>query len=104
MYVLKFEELKLIEFETDIFPSSNEVLSNWAIKWLDPEEKGVADDYGFEGYLHSITYPEEINGKMHFSVDFGSASLDSVFDLLGVFMEMGVSHVKMHSNTVINEN
>lgn len=93
-----------IEFETDPFPPSDQALSSWVSKWIDPDELGKPDQYGLGGYVHSVTYPEEVEGKMQFSVDFGSAPIDSVYDLFSVFIDLGVSKVEMHSNTVLNEN
>lgn len=93
-----------VEFETDVFPPSDELLSDWATRWIDPDENGVADSFGLSGYVHSVTYPEENQGRMEFSVDFGSAPVECINDLFAVFVEMGVSEVKMHSRAVLEKN
>ena len=93
-----------VEFKTDTFDPSDELLADWAIKWIDLDENGVPDKFGFEGYIHSITYPEVQDGSMRFSIDFGSAPVDCIYDLFSIFIEMGLENVEMHSNSMLYEN
>lgn len=93
-----------VEFKTDIFTLTDDKLTEWALKWIDVDETGVSDEFGLAGYIHSITYPEIVDGKMHFSVDFGSSSVDSFYELFGVFIELGVKNVEVYSSNLVNEN
>lgn len=92
-----------VEFETNEFNIDNENLSDWALKWLDQEEQADTDEFGIGCYIHSITFPELENGKVHFSIDFGSASLASFRELLSVLIEMGVTDLKIHSRTLLEK-
>lgn len=89
-----------VEFESDAFPPSNEQLLAWAIKWIDPEDTGSTDKFGFGGYLHSITHPKEIKGRIHFSVDFGSAPIACFYELFSVLINLGVTDLKIRSISV----
>jgi hypothetical protein len=92
-----------VEFETNEFDFNNELLSGWALEWLDQEEQADTDEFGIGCYIHSITFPELENGKVHFSIDFGSATLASFHELLSVLIEMGVTDLKIHSRTLLEE-
>jgi hypothetical protein len=90
-----------VEFETNEFDINSEVLSDWALKWIDQEEQAESDEPGIGCYIHSITFPELENGKVHFSIDFGSATITSFHELLSVLIEMGVTDLKIHSRTLL---
>lgn len=90
-----------VEFETNEFDINSEVLSDWALKWLGQEEQADSDEFGIGCYIHSITFPELENSKVHFSIDFGSATLTSFHELLSVLIEMGVTDLKIHSSTLL---
>lgn len=92
-----------VEFETNEFKISSEKLSDWALKWLDQEEQADTDEFGIGCYVHSITFPELENGKVHFSIDFGSSSLACFHELLSVLIEVGVTELKIHSRTLLEE-
>lgn len=88
-----------VEFEGSCFARESELLSNWALKWLDVDEINETEEHGFGGYIHSITYPEIESGKCSFSVDFGSASIDSFYELINVFLNLGVKELSIHSGS-----
>jgi hypothetical protein len=75
----------------------------WAQRWIDIEETAQADDDGLGAYVHTIGAPESAAGATSFSVDFGSAPIASVFELLDALRESGVRSIEMHSRTVIGE-
>ena len=88
-----------VEFESECYDPQSNLLTDWALKWIDVEEKNTQNESGFGGYVHSITYPEEKNGKCIFSVDFGSAGTDSVYELINVFLGLGVTRLAIHSRS-----
>ena len=88
-----------VEFESQCYDPQSNLLTEWALKWIDVEENNTQNEIGFGGYVHSITYPEEKNGKCIISVDFGSASTDSVYELINVFLGLGVTNLAIHSKS-----
>ena len=83
-----------VEFEYSDSDIDTNLFENWANKWIDVEEK-----LGLGGYVHNITYPECKDGECTFSVDFGSASAYSFFELLEVFANYKIENVTVHSRT-----
>lgn len=92
-----------VEFETNEFDINSEVLSDWALKWLDQEEQADSDEFGIGCYIHSITFPELENGKVHFSIDFGTATIGSFYELISVLVELGVTEMKLHSHILLED-
>ena len=88
-----------VEFEGSCFPPDNEQIITWALKWLDVEEVKQLDENNFGGYIHSITYPEIDDNKCNFSVDFGTAPIDSFYELLHILMNLEVKELSIHSNS-----
>jgi hypothetical protein len=75
----------------------------WALRWIDVEEGAEEDDDGLGAYIHTIGAPESAAGVTLFSVDFGSAPIASVFELLDALRESGARSIEMHSRTVLGE-
>lgn len=77
------------------------VLQAWALRWIDPEETAIPDEFGLGAYVHSITAPEARRDCTSFSVDFGSAPLSCFYGLLDVLSTLGVKSVSIHSCTAL---
>ncbi|OUS26944.1 hypothetical protein A9Q99_17175 [Gammaproteobacteria bacterium 45_16_T64] len=88
-----------IEFDSECFNPESELLANWALKWIDTEDDKKQDENGLGGYIHSITFPEITESHCSFSVDFGSAGIGSFFELINVFISLGIRELSIHSNS-----
>jgi len=78
-------------------------LAAWALRWIDPSESNKPDADGLGGYLHSITRIESDAEMSSFSVDFGSAPLNSWRELFDVLASAGTKRVKIHSRSVLED-
>ena len=78
-------------------------LQAWALRWLDPEERAPNDSDGLGAYIHSITLPEGDAAGTAFSVDFGSAPVRCVLELLTALRAAGARTVELHSRTMLRE-
>ena len=61
-------------------------LIEWGRGWMDDAHPKQGPQDGFTGIIHSVTFPETSNDIATFSVDFGSApiaALDELVQLLG---------------------
>ena len=76
-------------------------LQAWALRWVDPEERAVPDSDGLGAYVHSVTVPRSDATGTTFSIDFGSAPVQSVLELLSVLRKAGVRSVALHSQTML---
>jgi hypothetical protein len=75
-----------IEFRCKASAFPNEAVSRWAEKWISDESPPCGPCDNLTGIIHSITEPETESGITHFSVDFGSApllALDELVSILG---------------------
>lgn len=86
-----------VEFLVDKLPSDAAELEEWCSKWLDLEELGPPNEHGLLGAVHSVTAPESQDGGLCFSVDFGSAPVQAVDELLAVLQRSGASVVRVSS-------
>lgn len=75
-------------------------LEQWALRWLDVNDAHAQDERGFQSVIHSVTEPEVADGWTTFSVDFGSAPLVAVEDLLKLLVDMGARAVVMKSDWI----
>ena len=86
-----------VEFKAK-FTSDTQILEQWALKWLDIEDQHEQDEHGLQGVIHSVTKLDEIDGLGGFSIDFGSAPVEALSDLLVIFRGMGVGHIEVCSS------
>ena len=68
---------------------------DWFRRWFDSEEKQPADQDGLHGVVHEMSEPVVHDGLTTFRVDFGSAPIDSLLDLLEVLHAMNVAELKV---------
>jgi hypothetical protein len=86
-----------VEFQGD-FTSDTELLEQWALKWLDAEDQHQQNEHGLQSVIHSVTKLEEQDGLVGFSIDFGSAPVEALSELLAVFGSMGATSIKVSSS------
>ncbi|HTF16770.1 MAG TPA: hypothetical protein VK658_01790 [Chryseolinea sp.] len=71
-------------------------LKNWTRKWIDEEDKKPTDTNGLSGVIHNVTrLTSTTNNETKFSVDFGSADVDSVVGLIETIEKQGIRELKI---------
>lgn len=106
-----FRERSASELEVMVFPiawngveflgnftSNTKLLEQWALKWLDVEDQKQQDEHGLQGVIHSVTKLEEKDGLTGFSIDFGSAPVEALSELLVIFGSMGATNIEVSSS------
>jgi len=86
-----------IEVRSRTAPEDSLCITPWFEKWFDVAESRTRDEDGLAGIIHSVTYPELTDTGWTFSVDFGSAALDAVRELLVVLRAAGLNELEMGS-------
>ena len=87
-----------VDFLVDQMLADSGELQQWCSKWLDIDETGPLDEHGLLGAIHSVTAPEPQENGVSFSVDFGSAPVDAVNELLSVLRRLGATVVRISSS------
>ena len=64
-------------------------LAAWFLRWFDPDDQNEKDEDGLYRVVHFISDPEPADDAMKFIVDFGSAKVDAMADLLDRMAEQG---------------
>lgn len=72
-------------------------LTAWANKWMDVADTKPKDANGFSGVVHSVTMPTTEDAGTQFTVDFGTAPIESFDDFLKVVNEMKLRSVEIGS-------
>lgn len=80
----------------------NITFDNWAEKWMDIDDKKKPGADGFQNVIHSVTFPEEENGKWTTSIDFGSSPIEAFKELMTTFSGQEIKKVEVHSKTFVN--
>lgn len=88
--------------EFTIEKKPNITFDNWAKKWMDIDDKKKPGADGFQNVIHSVTIPEEENGKWTISIDFWSSPIEAFIDLMTIFSGQGINKVEVHSKTFTN--
>ena len=86
-----------VEFRGN-FNSDSTLLEQWALKWLDVEDQNQQDEQGLQGVIHSVTKLEEKDGIAGFSIDFGSAPVEALSELMVIFGGMGATSIEVSSS------
>lgn len=92
-----------VEFRAQPSLASDDLLQSWALRWIDPDEKADVDSDGLGAYVHSLTKPESDSEATSLSVDFGSAPVASVLELLAALRQSGATRVEIHSRAVLGQ-
>ncbi len=80
----------------------NIAYENWARKWIDIDDEKTVSANGFQNVIHSVTYPEEDNGKWTTSIDFGSSPIYAFKEFMTILSKQGIKKVEVHSKTFTN--
>ena len=91
-----------VRFHAEPALASDAALRSWGLRWIDPEECAEPDLWGLGGYVHSITMPENRGGATIFTVDFGSAPVSSLLELLAALGRSGVARVGAQSRWMLD--
>ncbi len=75
--------------------SSWEPYEAWINKWLDVSEVMGLPGADFAGVIHQASMPSEQDGRWHLVIDMGSAGLDALNELLGVFQSIGAEIIEI---------
>ncbi len=75
--------------------SSWEPYEAWVTKWLDVSEVMGLPGAEFAGVIHQASMPSEQDGRWHIVIDMGSAGLDALNELLGVFQTIGAEFIEV---------
>ena len=67
----------------------------WALKWLDAGDTHPQDEEGLQGVIHSVTPQDSEAGSFRIAVDWGSAPLAALEELLHVLCTGGATIVKL---------
>jgi hypothetical protein len=81
--------------------ASDARIVEWALKWIDPDERAEQDGDGLGAYVHNVTQPTLERDASAFSVDFGSAPVACVLELLETLRACGAEHVELHSRAML---
>src|SRR5258705_4891542 len=86
-----------VEIRSQTVPKDPLCITPWVEKWFDINESRIADQDGLAGIIHSVTHPEVTATGWSVAVDFGSAPLDAVRELIVVLREAGLTELEMGS-------
>lgn len=86
-----------VDFDCDKVLTATD-LEGWAMRWLDVEDEHLQDIVGLQGVIHSVTAPEVQASRTEFSVDFGSAPVEALKELLYLLSAIGATSVKIRSS------
>lgn len=75
-------------------------VEDWAMRWLDLEDQFPKDEHGLQGVIHSVSREDAADGSTLLTVDFGSAPIDALKELIELAFSAGASHVSIYSQTL----
>lgn len=90
-----------IEFVSHATPSDLSLLTRWVNRWLDFGDTKPQDNDGLSGVVHSVTFPVAKDKSWSFSVDFGSAPVEALEELLDTLPRLGITSVSIGSFTYL---
>ncbi|MCP5270134.1 MAG: hypothetical protein H6932_02775 [Burkholderiaceae bacterium] len=77
-----------------------ERIEEWAMRWLDPEDRFTQDEHGLQGVIHSIVHEKGVGGDTNLNIDFGSAPVEALSELMELAVNAGASHMSIQSETL----
>jgi hypothetical protein len=72
-------------------------VESWAMRWLDLEDEHTDDENGLQAVIHSISRDDVGTDGTRLAVDFGSAPVEALEELLDILRASGASRVTVHS-------
>ncbi len=92
-----------VQFRVEPPIRDDKSLQEWALRWIDVEERAESDEDGLGAYIHSITPPTSDSVSTEISIDFGSSPLECFYELLEILRIAGAERVEIHSRTVLGD-
>lgn len=86
-----------LDIFTAPFESDSPEFVSWCLKWLDLDDKRTPDGDGFCGVIHCVMPPAPRGDCWGFTVDFGTAPIAALEELLSILQSLGVSSVTLGS-------
>lgn len=83
-----------VEVFANALPNAS-AIEEWVLKWLDVEDKRATDEDGLQGVIHSVTKQDSEVGSFRVVVDWGSAPLAALEELLQVLRSGGATMVRL---------
>ncbi len=74
---------------------SSKVLKAWFLRWFDPEDANQADAQGLFGVVHNLEEPKASDGGVEWTVDFGSAPVEAIQDMIDRLETHGAAEVRL---------
>jgi len=71
------------------------LLDGWKKKWLVFDRQAERDEDGLCGLVHYLGAPTVEAGGFVYCIDFGSAPVDALTDLLNALVDMGASEIEV---------
>jgi hypothetical protein len=71
------------------------LLEPWQRKWMNPERDGSQDEDGLSGVVHYLGKPIAEGGGHLFQIDFGSAPIEALLELVEVLAGMGAAEIEL---------
>jgi len=92
-----------IGIQVDVTLPANEV-EDWALRWLDAEDESTQqDEHGLSQVIHSVLRDDIAGGGTLLNVDFGSAPVAALRELIDLALAAGASHLSIHSSMLSSE-
>jgi hypothetical protein len=90
-----------VEFRFEKFDGDWSELDRWYQKWLNTDDTNFRDVDGLSGVVHHAARPDIDGDLAIIPVDFGSAPVNAVMELLQVLETIGVKRVEVGSFSYI---
>jgi len=92
-----------VEFHVAGRVKSWAAFEDWADYWIDSKDARYEEGKDWLNVIHSVTPPECENERWNFSVDFGSAEVSCINELLEILIQIGAREIEVGSFSMIDE-
>jgi hypothetical protein len=75
-------------------------VEEWAMRWLDMEDKSAKDENGLQSVIHSVVREDAMDGSTTLTVDFGSAPVEALQEIIELAFACGGTHVSIRSESL----
>ena len=90
-----------VEIEVERLPHNMEVFYKWIEKWVDIEDELIKkNEQGLQEVIHSVSQFINEDNNIVFSIDFGSAPIDSLFYLFDILYKDGLTKAAVYSSNL----
>jgi hypothetical protein len=83
------------------FDASDPAFLAWFTKWMNTNDDNPMDQYGLYNVIHHTTV-ERIDGGCKVTVDFGSAELNALYELLSILQLQGNRRLVLESTELFD--